>query len=125
MNIWNDYEETIFYPTFAEYETIPDLYIILDLSSPVQLYVLFSASTRINTNPTGYCDIIFYFFIDDVRLYHPFNRVGSYEGGSSVDYFSVTLQYFNPSFSAGRHNISVIVWSETAGNMIRDSSLTI
>jgi hypothetical protein len=124
VNIWNDYEVNIFYPTLAAYETIPNLYVIIDLSSPVQLYVTFSASTRLNPNPTSLGDIIFYFMIDDVILPTPSNRVGSYEGGSTNDYFSVILQYFNHSFSARRHNISVVVWSDAVGNMIRECFLT-
>ena len=63
--------------------------------------------------------------IDGTRLFNPYTRVGPYRGTSPNDYHSVTLQYFNASFPAGRHNISIFVWSETVGNNIRECSLTV
>ena len=125
VNIWNDFEEDIFTPPFAIYATIPNLHVIVNLNSPVQLFVLFSSSNRINTNPGGFADIIYYFYIDTRRLLNPYTRVGPYQGTSDLEYHSATLQYFNASFPAGLHNISVIVWSETTGNQIRECSLTV
>ena len=123
-NIWNDYESAIFTPTFVAYETIPNLYVIVDLGAPARLYVTFSASTRILPNPVSFADIFFYFMIDGTRLLNPYTRVGPYEGTSTYDYHSVTLQYFNTLFPAGSHNISIVVWSETTGNNIRECMLT-
>jgi len=37
VRIWNDYESNIFTPTTLVYETIPNLYVIVDSGSPVQL----------------------------------------------------------------------------------------
>ena len=125
VNIWNDYEPDYFTAPDLSYEAIPDLYVIVDLRAPVQLYVTFSASTRILPDPVSFADIFFFIMIDGTRLLNPFTRVGPYRGTSTYDYHSVTLQYFNASFPAGRHNISIAYWSETAGNVIRECLLTV
>ena len=125
VNIWNDYESDYFTAPDLSYDTIPDLYVIVDLRSSVQLYVTFSASTKILPDPISFADIIFYIMIDGTRLLNPYTRVGPYNGTSTYDYHSVTLQYFNASFPAGRHNISIAFWSETVGNVIRECLLTV
>ena len=124
VNIWNDYESDYFTAPDLSYETVPNLYIIVETSSPVQLYVTFSALAWLLPDPVSYADIIFYFMIDGTRLLNPYTRVGPYKGNSTYDFHSVILQYFDASFPAGRHNISIVVWSETTGNIIRESLLT-
>jgi len=62
--------------------------------------------------------------IDGVRLVNPYARVGPYEGQATYNYLSVCLQYFNGLFPGGRHNISIVVISETGGNQIRECLLT-
>jgi len=122
MDFWYDYEEATYHPPDLEYKTIPNLYIIVELSAPATLYILFSTSTRILPNPASFADIIFYFWIDGIRLLDPTTRAGPFEGDATYQYYPVALQHLQ-TFSAGNHNISIVVWSETAGNMIRSSSI--
>jgi len=68
--------------------------------------------------------MIFYFWIDGVRLTNPFTRAGPYQGDATYQYYPVTLQY-SQTLSKGTHNISIVVISETAGNLIRSSSLAV
>jgi hypothetical protein len=124
VRIWNDYEPNYFTAPDLSFETIPNLYVIVDLSSPVQLYVTFSASTKILPSPGNFADILFYFMVDGTRLLNPYTRVGPYDGTSTYEYLSVCLQYFNALFPAGRHNISIAYFSETGGNVIRECLLT-
>jgi hypothetical protein len=124
MDFWYDYEEAQYYPPDLEYQTIADLYVIVDLDAPSTLHILFTTSTRILPNPASFADIIFYFWIDGVRLLDPITRAGPYEGDATYQYYPVALQHLQ-AFSAGTHNISIVVWSETAGNMIRSSSIAI
>ncbi|MFX1379751.1 MAG: hypothetical protein ACFFA4_11740 [Promethearchaeota archaeon] len=123
-DFWYDYEATIYTPPYAEFKTVPDLFVIIGLDSPAIVHLLFTTSTRILPDPVSFADMIFYFWIDGVRLTEPFTRAGPYEGDATYQYYPVTLQY-SQTLSAGIHNISVVVFSETAGNNMRHSSLAI
>ena len=124
VRIWNDYESDYFTPAYITYETIPNLNIIVDLAAPAKLYLTFSALAWLQPDPVSYADIIFYYVIDGHTLYNPYTRVGPYKGTAEYDFHSIVLQYYNGTFPGGQHTISVIVWSETTGNIIRECLLT-
>ena len=124
MDFWYDSEVEPYYPPYVEYETIPNLYVIVELDAPSTLHILFTTSARILPNPASFADIIFYLYLDGVRLLDPYTRAGPFEGDATYQYYPVALQY-SQIFSAGIHNISIIVWSETAGNMLRSSFIAV
>jgi hypothetical protein len=121
---WYDYKGVEFYPTSLIYVTVPDLYVIFFLNSSATVHMLFTTSTRILPDPSGFADMLFYFWIDGVRLSDPFTRAGPYQGDATYQYYPVALQH-SQVLSAGAHNISIAVFSETAGNLIRQSALAI
>jgi hypothetical protein len=124
IEFWYIYKEEIFTPTDLVYTPVPGLYALIDLNVSTPVYMLFTTSTKILPNPVSYSDMLFYFWIDGVRLDHPFTRAGPYQGDATYQYYPVTLQHFQ-LLSAGIHNISVGVFSEIAGNFMRDSALAI
>jgi hypothetical protein len=123
-DFWYDYKEAIYTPPDLVYVTVPDLYVIVELNSPSTLHILFTTSTRILPDLVGFADMIFYFWVDGVRLLDPFTRAGPFEGNATYQYIPVALQH-SQTFSAGIHNISIVVISETAGNLMRSSSITV
>jgi hypothetical protein len=123
-NFWYDYKEEEFTPTDLVYTTIPDLYVIIDLDAPTLIYMLFTTSTKILPNPSTFADMLFYFWIDGSRLLNPYTRAGPYQGDATYQYYPVALQH-SQVLSSGVHNISIVVLSEIAGNLIRQSALAI
>jgi hypothetical protein len=123
-DFWYDYKELEYYPPFAEFVTVPELYVIVELNAPATVHIIFSTSTRILPDPVSFADIFFYFWIDDERLLNPYTRAGPYEGDATYQYYPVILQH-SLTLSAGTHNISIVVFSETSGNLIRQSSIAV
>jgi hypothetical protein len=123
IDFWYSYKESIYTPPYLEYVTVPNLFVIVELSNMTNLHLLFTTSTRILPDPISFADMIFYFWIDGARLQHPFTRAGPYEGTATYQYIPVALQ-FVLELPIGVHNISITVISETAGNFMRDSTLT-
>lgn len=121
---WYDYKEEIYTPTSGIYVTVPDLYVIFFLNSSATVHMLFTTSTRILPDPVSYADMLFYFWIDGVRLFDPFTRAGPFQGTATYQYYPVALQH-SLTLSAGTHNVSISVISETAGNFMRSSSLAV
>ncbi|MHA2039525.1 MAG: hypothetical protein ACW98X_24150 [Promethearchaeota archaeon] len=121
---WYDYKEDIYTPPDSVYINIPDLYLIFTLNSSATVHMLFTTSTRILPDPLSFADMIFYFWIDGVRLLAPFTRAGPFEGDATYQYYPVALQH-SQILSAGTHNVSIVVFSETAGNFVRSSCLAI
>jgi hypothetical protein len=123
-DFWYSYRESIYTPPDLEYVTIPNLFVIVELSNMTTLHLLFTTSTRILPDPVSFADMLFYFWIDGTRLLHPFTRAGPYEGTATYQYIPVALQ-FVLELPTGTHNISISVFSETAGNFMRESTLTV
>ena len=123
-DFWYDYKETIYTPPYLVYVTVPDLYVIVELEAPATIHLLFTTSTRILPDPLSFADMIFRFYIDGVQINNPFTRAGPFEGDATYQYIPVALQH-SLTMSAGSHNISIIVISETAGNFMRDSCLSV
>ena len=126
QDIWSQYDGDSFTvnPAYA-YLYIPNMSIVFDLTTTASIHILFTCSAGIYADPTDYEGLSFYFNVDGVRLTEPRVDVGTYEGNSTVDFYSVALQHFIPSFSIGTHNISVMVFSEDHTHYLRFSSLTI
>jgi len=124
--IWYQYDGDFFTVNPIDtYLQIPNMSIVFDLASTASIHILFVCRAVILPNPTDYVGISLYFSVDGIRLPEPRVDVGSYEGSSTSDYYSVTLQHFIPSFSSGTHNISVMVYSEGTPNSVWYCSLTI
>jgi len=126
QDIWSQYDGDSFTvnPSYT-YLHIPNMSIVFDLATPALIHILFTCSIVIFPVPSIYSGISFFFSVDGIRLTQPRVDVGSIDGGSIVDYFSVSFQHFIPSFSSGAHNISVMVFSELTTNFVRYCSLTI
>ncbi len=126
QDIWYQYDGDLFTMNPIDtYLQIPNMSIVFDLASTASIRILFTCSAVIHPIPTDYSGISFYFIVDGIRLTEPRLDVGSYEGSSTTDFFSVAFQHFIPSFSSGAHNISVMVYSESNPNSVRYCSLTI
>ena len=97
----------------------------MEIGAPVSLYLSFTSSARVLPDPASFADILFYFAMDGVRLTSPFTRVGPYQGQDTYDYHSVSLTYVIDEASPGVHNFAIVVFSETAGNFIRESTFVI
>ncbi|MFX1235030.1 MAG: hypothetical protein ACFFBY_10825 [Promethearchaeota archaeon] len=121
---WYVYKEDIFTPTSGVYINVPDLYVIVYLDVAATVHLLFTTSTRILPDPFSFADMLFYFWIDGVRLTNPFTRAGPFEGDATYQYYPVALQH-SQALTAGFHNISITVFSETAGNLMRSSGLAV
>ena len=125
-DIWYQYDGDSFQGNPIDtYLHIPNMSIVFDLATTASIHILFMCRAIIYPIPTDYSGMSFYFNIDGIRLTEPRADVGSYEGISTVDYYSVALQHFIPSFSSGTHNISVMVYSESNPNWVWYCSLTI
>ncbi|MFX1607371.1 MAG: hypothetical protein ACFFDD_15920, partial [Promethearchaeota archaeon] len=125
QGFWYSSNETIFTPTELVYEVVPNMNISLEIGTPVSLYLSFTSSARVLPDPASFADILFYFAMDGVRLASPFTRVGPYQGQDTYDYYSVSLTYVIDEASPGVHNFAIVVFSETAGNFIRESTFVI
>ena len=121
---WYDYEDPIFTPPDLVYVTVPGLFVMFELNDSATIHMLFTTSTRILPDPLSFADMLFYFWIDGVRLTNPFTRAGPYEGSATYQYIPVTLQH-SQTLTTGPHNISIVVISETAGNFMRSSALSV
>ena len=126
QDIWFQYDGDSFtVDTSYTYLHIPNMSIVFDLATTASIHILFTCSVVIFPVPSDYSGISFYFSVDGIRLTEPRVDIGSYQGSSTVDYFSVTFQHFIPSFSSGTHNISVMVYSSETTHFVRFCSLTI
>ena len=126
QDIWYQYDGDLFTMNPIDtYLQIPNMSIVFDLATTASIHILFTCSAVINPIPTDYSGISFYFIVDGIQLIEPRLDVGSYEGSSTSDYFSVALQHFIPNFSAGAHNITVVGYSESNPNSVRYCFLTI
>ena len=126
QDIWYQYDGDFFIGNPIDtYLQIPNMSIVFDLATTASIHILFMCKAIISPIPTDYSGMSFYFNIDGIRLTGPRADIGSYEGTSTTDYYSVALQHFIPSFSSGSHNISVMVYSESNPNSIYFCSLTI
>jgi hypothetical protein len=103
-------------PPFTVLE-IPNLNVTFDLNRPASVYLSFTCHALI-TAASGYSTAFFYFAIDGVLLTSPSNRVGTFQGGSTNDYYSVTLQHLIEVMAAGSHNITVRVSTDNTGNVL-------
>ena len=126
QDIWYQYDGDIFDvdPAYA-YLHIPNMSIVFDLESAASVHIIFTCSAAIYPEPTEFAGISFIFSVDGIQLLEPRVDVGPYEGTSTIDYWSVALQHFIPSFSSGSHNISVMVYSSETTHYVRFCSLTI
>ncbi len=112
QDIWAQYDGNSFTANPAyTYLEIPNMSIAFDLATTASIHILFTCSEVIFPVSSVYSGISFFFKVDGIRLTAPRVDVGSYQGSSTVDYFSVVFQHFIPSFSSGTHNISVMVFS--------------
>jgi len=126
QDIWSQYDGDAFIvnPPYT-YLHIPNMSIVFDLATTASIHILFMCNAVIFPDPADYAGITFYFSVDGVRLIEPKVDVGSYEGSSTRDYFSVALQHSIPSFSSGTHNITVMVYSADTTHFVSRCSLTI
>ncbi|MBY9009428.1 MAG: hypothetical protein KGD74_06150 [Candidatus Lokiarchaeota archaeon] len=126
QDIWSQYDGDSFTVNPSHtYLQIPNMSIVFDSATTASINILFTCSVVIVPNPSGYSGISFYFNVDGIRLLQPKVDIGSYEGSSTVDFYSVALQHFIPSISSGTHNVTLIVYSEATSNYVRYCSLTI
>ncbi len=124
-DIWYSYYTSIFLPPYLDYGVIPNISIVVDLVAPVSLHLLFVSAAKCLPDPVEFRDLFFYFMIDDVRLTSPWTRVGPFEGVSTYEYSSVSLQHFIPVMPPGVYNITVVALSEYSANFIRESTFSI
>ncbi|MFW9930341.1 MAG: hypothetical protein ACFFD1_13175 [Candidatus Thorarchaeota archaeon] len=99
--------------------------LIIEFDLIYSLYLMFTTSARILPSSTSFSDIIFYFMLDGQRIQSPFTRVGSYEGMSTYEYHSVSLNHYFQAMPPGTYNFTIELISESAGNFIRESSFNI
>jgi len=126
QDIWSQYDADFFTVNPSHtYLQIPNMSIVFDIATTSSIYILFTCSAGVFSNPIDYSGVSFFFSVDGIRLTEPWVHVGSYEGNSTLDYFSVAFQHFIPSFSSGTHNITVMVYSADTTNYVRLCSLTI
>jgi len=126
QDIWSQYDGDSFTVNPSHtYLQIPNMSIVFDLATTASIHILFMCSVVIFPDPIDYAGITFFFSVDGIRLIEPRVDVGSYEGSSTRDYFSVAFQHFILSISSGTHNITVMVYSEDTTHFVRYCSLTI
>jgi len=124
---WYSYHNDQFYPNpAAVYLPIPNISIVFELGRPMSLYLLFRSSAFCLGDPGSYSDLFFYFMINNVRqLDMPWTRVGSFESGTTYEYYSVSLQHHIDILPAGIYNITVVVLTERLGNYVREPTFWI
>jgi len=126
-NVWYDeFLDSEFYPTTTfPGEAIPNMSLIVDLSVPVSLHLLFTCVAVCNDVAGSYSDFFFYFLINDVKLDNPWTRAGTYDESVADNRYPVTLQHYIIGMAPGRYNFSILVLSEFAGNYIRECAFSI
>ncbi len=124
---WYSYDDLVYYPNPAlTYFAIPNMSIVFELGTPMSLHLLFRTSAFCLGDPVSFSDLWFHFMINDVRqLDMPWARVGSYESGTTYEYYSVTLQHYIEIMPPGLYNITVTVMTERLGNYIREPTFWI
>ena len=125
QNIWYDSSDIYFSPPDSIYIPIPSIALIIDLNTPVSLHLLFTCIVGTYPDAVSYSDFFFYFAIDSVRLTNPWARVGPFEESSATGRYSATLQHFIGEMASGIYNFSVFIYSELAGNYVREPTFCI
>jgi hypothetical protein len=116
-----DYSTFLVSPAATVIE-LSNLTIAFELTSTASVYMSFTCQAEIF--PAGGTYSVFFFFkVDGVRLDNPVAQVGSTNGASSTDYFSVSLQHSIENMLAGSHNVTVEVSSGTAVNELSEMTL--
>ncbi|MHA1131043.1 MAG: hypothetical protein ACTSQI_00915 [Candidatus Helarchaeota archaeon] len=116
-NSWYDYYET---PTYTSptgtYIDVSNIFIEFEVSSGESIYFLMSAVVLLRNNDFNVGIVRVWFSIDGERLTQPYSHVECLinNTGSDLHYFPITLQFFNTTFPAGPHNVSLII----SGNYI-------
>jgi len=108
-------------PAFTVLE-IPNLNVSFTLGTPASAYLSFTCHASI-TASTGHSSAFVFFAIDGVNFDTIHNRVGTFQGGSTTDYYSVNLQYLIKNLAAGSHNVTIRVSSDNTGNFLSDMTL--
>ena len=101
---------------------IPNLNVSFTLSSSASVYLSFTCHASI-TAASGSSTAFFYFAIDGILYNTIYNRVGTYQGGSTTDLFAVHLQHVITSMATGSHNITIRVSTDNTGNFLTDMTL--
>jgi hypothetical protein len=124
---WYSYHDTEFFPSpVAVYRPIPNISIVFELETSMSLHLLFTCSARCFADPVSFSDLFFYFMINDVQQVDmPWARVGTEDGTSTSDYYTVSLQHYIDLITPGTYNFTVVVLTEGIGNFIRESSFWI
>jgi len=123
--IWYEVDDLVYAPTESIYTPIPNMSLIVDLGAPVSLHLLFTCIAGTYPDAGSYSDFFFYFAIDGVRLDNPWTRTGQFQETTTTNRYSVTLQHFIVEMAPGIYNFSVQVYSERAGNYIRETAFSI
>jgi hypothetical protein len=125
MNVWYETDDIVYYPPNGAYAAIPNGSIVISISTPVSLHLLFTGLAGVYPDGVSYTDLFFKFAINGVRLESPWARVGPYIGDEDAVRYSVALQHFIPVVNPGTYNYSVHALAEGSGHYIRDIAFCI
>ena len=125
QDVWYETDDIVYYPPNGAYAAIPNASIVIAVSTPVSLHLLFTALAGVYPNGVGYTDLFFKFAINGVRLESPWTRVGPYIGDDDAVRYSVAFQHFIPDVAPGTYNFSIHVLAEGAGHYVRDHAFCI
>ena len=125
MNVWYETDDVYFQPPIGDYGAIPNCSIVIAISTPVSLHLLFTGLAGVYPDGSSYTDLFFKFAINGVRLETPWTRVGPYIGNDDAVRYSVALQHFISVVNPGTYNFSVHVLAEGTGNYVRDPAFCI
>ena len=123
QNTWYKFNGTSFNSDpSGTYLTFTGLTIEFELSLSESVY--FSYTCRVHTEavPGGWSRITVYFKVDGIMQSDPHAQVGMYMGDFSINYM-VHLQNVRNDLSAGTHNVTVVIWGDSTGNYVYQSTL--
>ncbi len=119
---YSEYEDVF---TISPATTVLELSVLnvtFELNSSSSIYLSFTGVAEVYPI-SGYSRSFFFFKVDGENILNPKSVVGSLNGGSQRDYFSVNLQHFINNMVAGSHNVTLSVSSTNALNTVSDMTL--
>ena len=125
QSIWYQFDKDMFYGNPKNtFLPITNMSIIFELETNASIYILFTSRAGMQTSWT-WTRTQFFFSIDEVLLQNPYAQVGTIQNTNQMVYYSVALQHYIPDFSAGTHNVTVIMRAEHENNFVSECALSI
>jgi len=111
-------------PGGSTWSTYTGLSIDFIVNEGEKVYMTYTAYAQINQLSPTSSEINFMFRLDGIRILQPTVKVGKYNDDNNTGlYFSVSLQHFNSSMSAGSHTLTITFQGSSSSDTVHEQTL--